>query len=133
MTPAEHFAEAERILIEVGKTAEEFHSKLPDGTDLLDPLVIKAAELTATSLAMGVAEAQVHATLATVPAMSACVCTSRLSMGGPTIDIVEGCPIHAGMEIRSTPDPGCICPHLDAEPLARLATFPACPVHGDPG
>lgn len=95
MTPAEHYAEAERLLAEA--------DKLPDQNS---PAAARAYELlTAT--------AQVHATLATI-----------------NPDVLWPMRTSDGMEIRPTPDPACICPRHDHEPFARLATFPACPIHG---
>lgn len=50
-----------------------------------------------------VAAAQVHATLATV---------------------------HPALLPRSVPE-GCTCPRVASQPLARTATDPGCPIHGE--
>jgi hypothetical protein len=59
VTPEQHYKEAERLLVDVGDTAEEVSAQLKN---LEDPSV--AAGLAGLMVLLGLAEAQVHATLA---------------------------------------------------------------------
>lgn len=89
MTPAEHYAEAERL---IGWTANA-----PAGSDR----------------ALIVAEAQVHATLATVDPDAVKVWRKVVpgSTDSPLVKL-------------------CTCNTITVEPLARTHTDPACPIHG---
>lgn len=112
MTPAEHYAEAERLL------------------EALRAEQVSTGNAQAHKAPLTFALAQVHATLAMVPSFP----TKWI---GPDVKQVMrpdgtieqcSCPVDAA-HIGGT-DPACICPRHDHEPFARLATFPACPIHG---
>lgn len=105
-TPADHYAWAEALIAQASDQAD----------------YDRKAHL--------IAVAQVHATLAMVPSFP----TKWI---GPDVKQVMrpdgtieqcSCPV-AAAHIGGT-DPACICPRHDHEPFARLATFPACPIHG---
>lgn len=87
MTPAEHYAEAERLLA----GAQNVMDVAP-----IDGLTREECSRLA----------QVHATLATVPAF-------------PT------------KWIESSSGTECTCPHLPSQPKALVGTDPACPIHGE--
>lgn len=94
MTPAENYAEAERL---VGAAANASSER-------------QVAQLTAT--------AQVHATLATV--------NPNVAFHAPRVEAGAGVTVASVFQ-------ECICSKLAHEPLAKTATHPDCPIHGEKG
>lgn len=104
MTPAEHYAEAERLL--------EAHQAWQERNDKVDYV---AAEATFRL-------AQVHATLATVD-------PAHLGQLPPPVMVDH--PGWMGRIEGAEMTKGCTCPALAANPIARTGLDPDCPIHGE--
>lgn len=127
-TPADHYAAAGAILAEINKTSEEakprIEGMLADGAY---EQAREAADVMAQMVGLGLAQAQVHATLATVD--PDVLWPARKSSPW-------GCKRGCGPDIQNPacPDHGaCICSTLAHEPLAKTAMHPDCPIHGEKG
>lgn len=120
MTPAENYARAGEILAEINRTSEEAKQRiegmLADGAY---EQAREAADVMAQMVGLGLAQAQVHATLATVSPNVAFHAPPRTEAG-------------AGVTVTSVFQQ-CICSTLAHEPLAKTAMHPDCPIHGEKG
>lgn len=96
MTPAEHYAAAEELIGEAARLRSKLLAFTPEEAEQRQVHLSAAVEVTA--------EAQVHATLATI--------NPEKLWPQKTITI-------------------CTCPVLGANALARTSTDPACPIHGE--
>lgn len=117
MTPAEHYAEAERILAEVNEHAEKMDTQLMAIVDPESPSTMEAVRIAAKMTELGLAEAQVHATLATID--KNVLWPKEYVLQKPIVGMV------AAVDTNK-----CTCPRLETMPLARTSIDADCPVHG---
>lgn len=111
MTPAEHYQQAEAILAGINEESEKARPHIEKllADDAYDQ-AREVVDVTARMVDLGLAQAQVHATLATVPVFP----EKRLvRFGDPLVCDRCGHEHHVGPPDNRCTDPGCDCPAPD--------------------